>query len=117
MHADFHFYFRPELDIFFNDLKEKYHLTRREVEIVKALAFHGENNKNLGIRFKISEKTLKNHMANIFVKTRLNSSRELQALIFRSLFKYRVVASMFQVAQDVREDDSSVQGHKHHRFA
>jgi len=118
MCAELQLYNRPELDLFFGDFKDRYNLTAREIEVVKALAFHGENNKELGDRFNISEKTLKNHMANIFEKTRLKSSRELQALIFRYMFKYRVFASMFQAAPDWRGmNDAALQDRPVHQLA
>jgi DNA-binding NarL/FixJ family response regulator len=54
------------------------------LEVVKAVSFYGYNNKELADVFHISEKTVKNHLANIMRKTDTRSTRELLALILRA---------------------------------
>ena len=46
-------------------------LTKREVEILKLLA-EGLFNKEIAIKLDISEKTVKNHISNIFKKIKVN---------------------------------------------
>ena len=53
-------------------------LTERETEILQELA-HGKTNKEIAIRLVISEKTVKNHLTNIFQK--LNVSDRTQAAL------------------------------------
>ncbi|MCT1403865.1 helix-turn-helix transcriptional regulator [Paenibacillus sp. p3-SID867] len=73
------------LEQVFQEIKNTYRLSLREIEVVKALAIHGENNRDLGCRLSIREHTLKNHMTSILHKTKLSSARELQALILRMM--------------------------------
>lgn len=54
-------------------------LTKREYEVLTLIA-EGLNNKNIGNRLYISEKTVKNHVSNIFKKLELND--RVQAAIF-----------------------------------
>lgn len=42
-------------------------LTRREVDVLRLVA-HGESNRNIAQKLYISEKTVKNHLTNIFQK-------------------------------------------------
>lgn len=54
-------------------------LTRREIEVLKLLAI-GMLNKEIGIRLDISERTVKNHVSNIFKK--LQVCDRTQAAVF-----------------------------------
>lgn len=54
-------------------------LTKREYEVLLLIA-EGLNNKNIGTRLYISEKTVKNHVSNILKKLELND--RVQAAIF-----------------------------------
>ncbi|WP_245605606.1 response regulator transcription factor [Thermicanus aegyptius] len=65
-------------------LQKKFHLTRREMELLKKISLYGYNNRELARALRISEHTVKNHLKNIMIKTRTNSSRELLALILRA---------------------------------
>lgn len=60
-------------------------LTRREIEVIRLLT-EGLLNKEIAIKLKISEKTVKNHVANIFRK--LNVSDRTQAAIYA--FKHKL---------------------------
>ena len=54
-------------------------LTKREVEILKLLT-GGLLNKEIAYKLSISEKTVKNHISNIFKKTGVND--RTQAAVF-----------------------------------
>jgi DNA-binding CsgD family transcriptional regulator len=68
-------------------LQRDFHLTEREAELVKTVSLYGYNNKELSIILHITEKTVKNHFANIMRKTNTKSCRELLALIVRASLK------------------------------
>jgi DNA-binding CsgD family transcriptional regulator len=75
----------PFVSLLFNNLKEKYRLTRRESEVLQLLMLNGSTNRELGANLYLSEKTLKNHVASIQRKFEVNSSREVQAVVLRSI--------------------------------
>lgn len=54
-------------------------LTKREYEVLTLIA-EGLNNKDIGLKIFISEKTVKNHVSSIFKKLKLND--RVQAAIF-----------------------------------
>ena len=54
-------------------------LTRREVEVLKLLA-EGMFNKEIAVRLHISERTVKNHVSNLFKKIKVND--RTQAAVF-----------------------------------
>jgi two-component system, NarL family, nitrate/nitrite response regulator NarL len=54
----------------------RYRLTRREMQIVAAVA-DGESNKGIAERLKVSEDTVKHHLSNIFDKLGVYSRLEL----------------------------------------
>lgn len=64
---------------------EKDKLTRREIEVI-ALIAEGLNNKEIADKLFISEKTVKNHVSNLFKK--INVSDRTQAAIFA--FKHSI---------------------------
>ncbi len=64
---------------------EKDKLTRREIEVI-ALIAEGLNNKEIADLLYISEKTVKNHVSNLFKK--INVSDRTQAAIFA--FKHSI---------------------------
>lgn len=60
--------------------KYKFHgLTKREVEVLKLIA-EGLFNKEIGDRLSISERTVKNHISNIFKK--IDASDRTQAAVY-----------------------------------
>jgi DNA-binding CsgD family transcriptional regulator len=73
----------PLIDQYYFGIKTQYSLSNREIEVLKLLTFHGQTNRELGVTLEITEKTMKNHISRIHDKTKTNSTRELQALIFR----------------------------------
>ncbi|MFD2614623.1 response regulator transcription factor [Paenibacillus gansuensis] len=73
----------PLITSFFEVVKERFRLTRRESEVLQMLLLHGASNKQLGEVFNLSEKTMKNHVSNIQRKFNAKSSRELQSIVFR----------------------------------
>lgn len=62
---------------------DRYGLTPRETELMRALVLLGLRNEEIGAMFHIAVKTVKNHIACMMGKTRTHSSRELQALFLR----------------------------------
>jgi DNA-binding NarL/FixJ family response regulator len=56
-----------------------YGLTRRELEIMKTIA-SGSSNKEVGVKFAISERTVKHHLTNIFGK--IGVTNRLQLALF-----------------------------------
>ncbi|MGO1368037.1 MAG: response regulator [Senegalia sp. (in: firmicutes)] len=63
----------------YNENLKKESLTKREFDVIKLIA-EGLNNREIGERLCISEKTVKNHVSNIFKK--LNVTDRIQAAIF-----------------------------------
>jgi len=55
------------------------HLTERELEVLRSAA-EGLSNKEIGVKLSISEKTVKNHIANIFSKLHVND--RTQAILY-----------------------------------
>jgi len=55
---------------------KKFRLTRREMEIVMAVA-GGESNKNIARRLSVREDTVKHHVSNVFAKLGVSSRLEL----------------------------------------
>ncbi|MFX3637340.1 MAG: helix-turn-helix transcriptional regulator [Candidatus Pristimantibacillus sp.] len=76
----------PTIDVYYHTFQMKYTLTAKEVDVLKLLTVHGQSNRELGESLSVTEKTMKNHMGSIFLKTGTHSSRELQALVFRETF-------------------------------
>lgn len=60
----------------FTDNCKKYHLTAREVEIIKLL-IKGNAYKVISAELSISEKTVSKHISNIFSKVGVNNKIEL----------------------------------------
>lgn len=75
----------PIINQYYNVLKMRYQLTKRELDVIKVLSLYGKSNRILGEQLKITEKTMKNHIAHIQLKTGTHSTRELQALLFREV--------------------------------
>ncbi|EFM08848.1 transcriptional regulator, LuxR family [Paenibacillus curdlanolyticus YK9] len=64
---------------------EQCRLTKREFEVVSLLVFNGYSNQELAEYLCISEKTVKNHVANIFRKMNINSIRKLMSICMSNL--------------------------------
>lgn len=62
-----------------NDNKKIENLTRREMDVLKLLAF-GMYNKEIAEKLEISERTVKNHVSNIFKK--ISVTDRTQAAVF-----------------------------------
>lgn len=73
----------PFVNVLFSGMKEKFQLTKRENEVLQLLLLNGSTNRELSTLLHVSEKTFKNHVANIQRKFNVNSSREVQAVVFR----------------------------------
>jgi DNA-binding NarL/FixJ family response regulator len=56
--------------------RNRFHLTRRQLEVVSAVAL-GESNKEVAQHFSISQETVKRHLSNIFDKLGVFSRLEL----------------------------------------
>lgn len=80
-------YIQPELTPLLNqklvekesDLDKLYSLTKRELQILKLIA-EGLLNKEIGDRLDISERTVKNHVFNLFKK--IDATDRTQAAVF-----------------------------------
>ncbi|NHN29982.1 helix-turn-helix domain-containing protein [Paenibacillus agricola] len=66
----------------------KYPLTQRESEILLMMAVHGFSNREIAEQCVISEKTVKNHLANIMNKMGIRSSRKLLSLLINHVHAY-----------------------------
>lgn len=73
----------PASDRLFELIGDRYNLTSRERKVVQILALSGCNNRMMAEMLYVSEKTIKNHLANIHLKTGTNSTREMLSLIFQ----------------------------------
>ncbi|WP_054943678.1 helix-turn-helix domain-containing protein [Paenibacillus ihuae] len=73
----------PIIRGYFEVIKEKFSLTRREGEILQLLMLMGGSNREIGCSINISEKTVRNHVASIQSKLHVKSSRGIQAVVFR----------------------------------
>jgi DNA-binding NarL/FixJ family response regulator len=62
-----------------------YQLTQRESEILKLIAVYGFSNREIAEQCIISEKTVKNHLANIMEKIGIRSMRKLLSLLFNHI--------------------------------
>ena len=60
----------------YSRFRNRFHLTRRQLEIVSAVAL-GESNKEVAQHFSISQETVKRHLSNIFDKLGVFSRLEL----------------------------------------
>ena len=58
------------------ELKKKFGLTKREIEIISYIV-KGYANKDIADTLYISEGTVKNHLKNIFFKTRVKNRTSL----------------------------------------
>lgn len=66
-------------------LKDKVsELTRRELEVLKMIA-SGAFNKEIASTLNISERTVKNHVSNIFKKIGVSDRRKLQYLQLKTI--------------------------------
>ena len=80
-------YIQPELTPLLNqklvekesDLDKLHSLTKRELQILKLIA-EGLFNKEIAVKLHISERTVKNHVSNIFKKIKVND--RTQAAVF-----------------------------------
>ncbi|MGQ5396338.1 response regulator transcription factor [Paenibacillus sp. M.A.Huq-84] len=64
------------------DFSDYYQLTQRESEILMLIVVYGFANREIAERCVISEKTVKNHLANIMNKIGIKSMRKLIPLLF-----------------------------------
>lgn len=72
-------YFNKKLIEKDNDKSKIEELTKRELDVLKLLAV-GMINREIGVQLKISERTVKNHISNIFTKLGVND--RTQAAVF-----------------------------------
>ncbi|NOU94686.1 hypothetical protein GC093_15865 [Paenibacillus sp. LMG 31456] len=64
------------------DFSNYYQLTQRESEILMLIVVYGFANREIAERCVISEKTVKNHLANVMNKIGIKSIRKLIPLLF-----------------------------------
>jgi len=70
---------KEKMDETNNDMNQYKTLTKREIEVLKLLS-HGLLNKEIAFKLDISEKTVKNHVSNIFKK--IEVSDRTQAAVY-----------------------------------
>ena len=70
---------KEKMDEINNDMNQYKTLTKREIEVLKLLS-HGLLNKEIAFKLDISEKTVKNHVSNIFKK--IEVSDRTQAAVY-----------------------------------
>jgi DNA-binding CsgD family transcriptional regulator len=87
---------------FFEVVRTRFSLTKREGEVLRIISMTGVSNRELGDALQLSEKTAKNHVANIQRKMNVRSSRELQAVVFRDLIQ-PVFMSVFHTTDNITE--------------
>lgn len=58
-------------------------ITPREQEILKCILLKGLSNREIALEMTISEKTVKNHISNLYMKCDVSNTRQLIALLFR----------------------------------
>lgn len=75
----------PEMQNF----ADYYQLTQRESEILILIVIHGLSNRDIAEMCVISEKTVKNHLANIMNKIGIRSIRKLFPLLFNHVLYAR----------------------------
>ncbi len=56
-------------------LQQAYHLSTREIDVLRRVA-KGKSNKEIAVELKLSEKTIKNHLRNIFHKMQVYDRTE-----------------------------------------
>jgi len=66
-------------------IAHEFQLTLREFELLFHLSLYGFSNKELASVLVISEKTVKNHIANVQRKTNTKSTRELMSLVINRI--------------------------------
>ncbi|OCT16898.1 hypothetical protein A8709_00870 [Paenibacillus pectinilyticus] len=67
----------------------RYQITKRESEIFLMIAIYGFSNHEIAEHCRISEKTVKIHLANIMNKTGIKSMRKLLSLLFNHVLYFR----------------------------
>jgi two-component system nitrate/nitrite response regulator NarL len=82
------------------EVGEEYRLTPRELDIVAKLA-SGCSNKEIGHKLFISERTVKHHLTNIFVKVGVSSRLELAMLAVNHDFMKDSTPTVRKVSQDL----------------
>jgi two-component system nitrate/nitrite response regulator NarL len=74
-----------------NPQKNRYGITRRELEIISAVVA-GYTNKEIAQHFKISEDTVKHHLSNIFDKLGVSTRLELALLAVNQSLPFKPLA-------------------------
>ncbi|PWW07118.1 regulatory LuxR family protein [Paenibacillus cellulosilyticus] len=99
----------------YDQLDEQYQLTSREIEVVSLIVFHGYSNRELADILFISEKTVKNHVANILKKMNISSVRKLMSVCMSSMLTEGGYCC--DCAEMKREQLATVLGKKAKRFS
>jgi DNA-binding NarL/FixJ family response regulator len=76
-----------------------YQITQRESEILMLIAVYGCSNREIAEQCVISEKTVKNHLANIMGKLGIRSTRKLFSLLFNHVLSSDENHSMKVISQ------------------
>lgn len=78
-----------ETGISMDGFSTRYQITKRESEIFLMVAIYGFSNQEIAEHCKISEKTVKIHLANIMNKAGITSMRKLLSLLFNHVLNDR----------------------------
>jgi RNA polymerase sigma factor (sigma-70 family) len=76
------------MDPAMQDFSTCYQITQRESEILILIAIYGYSNREIAEQCVISEKTVKNHLANIMKKLGIRSTRKLFSLLFNHVLYF-----------------------------
>ncbi|WP_240414234.1 response regulator transcription factor [Paenibacillus periandrae] len=71
------------------DFLDSNQFTQRESEILILIAVYGFSNREIAEHCVISEKTVKNHLANIMKRLGIRSTRKLLSLLFNHVLNAR----------------------------
>ncbi|MCD9024696.1 LuxR C-terminal-related transcriptional regulator [Cohnella silvisoli] len=70
------------MDPAMSSFSSRYQITLRESEILILIAVYGFSNREIAEQCAITEKTVKNHIANVMNKLGVKSMRKLLSLLF-----------------------------------
>lgn len=67
---------------------QDHQLTPRELEIMQCMIFNGLSNRDIAEMMVISQKTVKNHVSNLYSKCGVSTCRQLIALVLSHVAQY-----------------------------
>ncbi|MNI30175.1 Response regulator protein VraR [compost metagenome] len=70
------------------NFSDRYQFTQRESEILVLIAVFGFSNREIAEQCVITEKTVKNHVANMMKKIGIRSTRKLLSMLFNHVLYF-----------------------------